>query len=106
MQALSIPELVAELGPEVQAQLKLLERERLVVMVALDRPFAREALQELLRRLRTHVRTGTTYSPSELREALGITRKWLIPFLEWCDRQRISQRRAEGRTFGTIPENP
>jgi len=106
VEALSIPELVAELGPEVQAQLKLLEREKLVVMIALDRPFAREAVQELLRRLRAHVRPGTTYAPSALREALGITRKWLIPFLEWCDRQRISLRRADGRTFGTIPENP
>jgi selenocysteine-specific elongation factor len=106
VEALSIPELVAELGAEVPAQLKLLEREKLVVMIALDRPFAREAVQELLARLRTHVKPGTTYAPSELREALGITRKWLIPFLEWCDRQRISLRRAEGRTFGTIPENP
>jgi selenocysteine-specific elongation factor len=106
VEALTIPELVAELGPEVQAQLKLLERERLIVMIALDRPFAREAVQELLRRLRAHVRSGTTYAPSDLREALGITRKWLIPFLEWCDRQRISLRRADGRTFGTIPENP
>ncbi|MBK7906765.1 MAG: selenocysteine-specific translation elongation factor [Gemmatimonadetes bacterium] len=106
VEALSIPELVAELGTDVHAQLKLLEKEKLVVMIALDRPFSREAVQELLRRLRSYAKAGTVYAPSELREALGITRKWLIPFLEWCDRQRISLRRADGRTFGTIPENP
>ena len=102
----SVTELIAELGGEVPALLKLLEKERSVVPVALDRWFAREGVIELLSRLRGHVRARTVYAPSELREALGISRKWLIPFLEWCDRQRISQRAAEGRTFGTIPENP
>lgn len=106
VEALSTAELVAELGNDVHAQLKLLEKEKLVVMIALDRPFSREAVQELLRRLRSHAKPGSVYAPSELRDALGITRKWLIPFLEWCDRQRISLRRADGRTFGTIPENP
>lgn len=102
----SMAELTAELGPEVPALLKLLDKEKRIVMIALDRPFAREGATELLRRLRAHVKPGQSYSPSELREALGITRKWLIPFLEWCDRQRLSLRRDDGRTFGTIPENP
>ncbi len=101
-----LPELVAEFGPEAHALLKLLDKDKRIVMVALDRPFAREGVSELLRRLRSHVTAGTAYSPAELRDALGITRKWLIPFLEWCDRQRISLRRDDGRTFGTIPENP
>ena len=102
----SLAELTAELGPEVPALLKLAEREGQVVMVALDRPFAREAVVELLRRLRGHVVGGRRYTPSELREALGITRKWLIPFLEWCDRRRLSLRRDDGRTFGEIPDAP
>ena len=88
------------------ALLKLLDKEKRVVMVALDRPFAREGVSDLLARLRALVKAGTAYSPAELRDALGISRKWLIPFLEWCDRQRISLRRDDGRTFGTIPENP
>ena len=102
----SVTELVTELGPEVPALLKLLEKDRAAIPVALDRWFAREGVVQLLTRLRSHVKPKTVYSPSELREALGITRKWLIPFLEWCDRQRISLRAADGRTFGTIPENP
>ena len=103
-EAPSVSELVAELGPEVPALLKLLDKERLVVMVALDRPFAREAVEQLLARLRAHVRPGQHYAPSELREVLGITRKWLIPFLEWCDRQGISRRADDGRTFAAVPD--
>ncbi len=102
----STGELSAEFGAEVPALLKLLEKEGTVVMVALDRPFARDGVVELLRRLRAHVEPGRSYTPSELREALGLTRKWLIPFLEWCDRRRLSLRRDEGRSFGTIPEDP
>ena len=102
----SLTELVTEFGPEVPALLKLLDKEKRIVMVALDRPFSREGVTDLLGRLRAYVKAGTPYSPAELRDALGITRKWLIPFLEWCDRQRISLRRDDGRTFGTIPENP
>ena len=60
----------------------------------------------LLGRLRLFVRPNVVYSPTELREALGVTRKFLIPFLEWCDRQRISHRAADGRTFGEVPEHP
>jgi hypothetical protein len=37
------------------------------------------------------------YSPSELREVLGLSRKYLIPFLEFCDRKLVTERRATGR---------
>jgi selenocysteine-specific elongation factor len=102
----SVSELIAQHGPEVPALLKLLEKERAVVQVALDRWYAREGLATLLARLRAHVRPGHSYPPAELREPLGVTRKWLIPFLEWCDRRGISHRSGDGRTFGTVPEEP
>jgi hypothetical protein len=38
-------------------------------------------------------------SPAHLREALGISRKFLVPFLEYCDRRRITERRGEGRVL-------
>jgi selenocysteine-specific elongation SelB-like protein len=28
---------------------------------------------------------------------LGLSRKYLIPFLEFCDRKRVTERRATGR---------
>lgn len=102
----TVAELSAQLGAEVPALLKLLEREGTVVAVALDRWFSRDGLVLLLGKLRAHVRPGTVYSPSELREVLGVSRKFLIPFLEWCDRRRISHRAADGRTFQEVPGEP
>lgn len=99
-------ELRAEFGDEVIPLLKLLEKDGLVVAVGLEWWFAREAVVELLRRLRATVRSGATYAPSELREALGLTRKWLIPFLEWCDRRGIARRIESGRVFREIPGEP
>ena len=37
------------------------------------------------------------YGPSELRELLGFSRKFLIPFLEYCDRVGITRRDLEGK---------
>jgi selenocysteine-specific elongation factor len=77
--------------------LRLLERDRLIVGVEAGRFYAAEAVEGLIRRLRDGMTEGREYSPSELREVLGLSRKFLIPFLEFCDRKRITERRATGR---------
>ncbi|MEN9791868.1 MAG: selenocysteine-specific translation elongation factor [Gemmatimonadota bacterium] len=102
----SVAELKAQWGHEVVALLKLLQKEGQVVQVGLEWWFAHEAVVTLLARLATHVRPEVTYSPSELREALGVTRKWLIPFLEWCDARGISRRSEAGRRFPSVPPTP
>jgi selenocysteine-specific elongation factor len=102
----SVAELTAQFGSDAQALLKLLEADRSAVAVASDRWFAATAVRALLGRLRSGVVADRRYTPSELREILGISRKYLIPFLEWCDRRRISHRADAGRSFGEIPEFP
>jgi selenocysteine-specific elongation factor len=77
--------------------LRLLEREHLIVGVEAGRFYAAESIEELVQRLRDGMTEGREYSPSELREVLGLSRKYLIPFLEYCDRKRITERRATGR---------
>ncbi len=99
-------ELVAEYGKDVVAILRQLEQEHAVVAVAMDWWFSTAAVRALLARLAAHVRPGVRYAPSELREVLGLTRKWLIPFLEWCDRRGIALRTDEGRTFRSVPAEP
>ncbi|HEX7123705.1 MAG TPA: selenocysteine-specific translation elongation factor [Gemmatimonadaceae bacterium] len=79
--------------------LRMLERAGLVVAVEPDRYFAVEAVQELVAALRGGMTKGREYSPSELRDVLGLSRKFLIPFLEYCDRQRITERRSSGRVL-------
>jgi hypothetical protein len=51
----------------------------------------------MVTKLRDGMTEGREYSPSELRDVLGLSRKYLIPFLEFCDRKRITERRATGR---------
>jgi selenocysteine-specific elongation factor len=102
----SVTELTVSFGKDVVGRLKLLEKEGQVVQVVSDRWFAASAVAELLARLRASVEAGRRYSPSELREILKISRKYLIPFLEWTDRRRISHRADDGRTFHDIPAKP
>ena len=77
--------------------LRLLERERVLVAVEPGRFYAAEVVERLVTKLRDGMTEGREYSPSELREVLGLSRKYLIPFLEYCDRKRITERRATGR---------
>jgi len=79
--------------------LRILERERLVVGVEPGRFYAVEEVQRLVTRLRGGMTEDREYSPSELREVLGLSRKYLIPFLEYCDRKRITERRVTGRVW-------
>ena len=80
--------------------LRNLEREGKVVQVEGDRFYAAAVVEGLVGRLRSGMTPGREYGPAELRELLGTSRKFLIPFLEWCDRQRITERRPEGRVIG------
>jgi selenocysteine-specific elongation factor len=77
--------------------LRLLEREHLVIPVEPGRFYAAEAVDRLVTRLRDGMTEDREYNPSELREVLGLSRKYLIPFLEFCDRKRVTERRATGR---------
>ncbi|MDP1858808.1 MAG: selenocysteine-specific translation elongation factor [Gemmatimonadaceae bacterium] len=80
--------------------LRILEKEGLVVQVEPDRYYAFDVVTELVRRLRSGMLVGRPYLPGELRDILGTSRKYLIPFLEYCDRQRITERGSSGRVLG------
>ena len=95
----SVGELTALHGPSVTALLRILERESVLVSVESDRYYAATALDGLVGRLRDVMVPGQEYSPSELRDIIGLSRKFLIPFLEYCDRHRITERRSDGRVL-------
>jgi hypothetical protein len=40
---------------------------------------------------------GVEYGPAELRDLLGFSRKYLIPFLEFCDRAGRTVRASTGK---------
>ena len=95
----SVGELVARYGSSVPALLHYLERQGRVVQVETDRYYDRGAVDGLLAKLRAELVPGRVYVPAQLRDVLGFSRKYLIPFLEFCDRIGVTERREEGRTL-------
>jgi selenocysteine-specific elongation factor len=78
-----------------------MEREGIVIAVESERYYATQSVQHLVARLREGMEPGREYGPAELREILGLSRKYLIPFLEFCDRKRYTERRTTGRVLLT-----
>jgi selenocysteine-specific elongation factor len=95
----SAAELEAAHGTDVVPLLRFLEREQRIIPVEADRWFERDALEDLTARLRAGMTPGREYTPAELRDILGFSRKFLIPFLEYCDRHHITERRSSGRVL-------
>jgi selenocysteine-specific elongation factor len=95
----SVAELTTEEGTDSGVLLRLLEREGAVVAVEADRYYEAEALTLLVERLRNGMMRGRAYSPSDLRDVIGLSRKFLIPFLEYCDRRGVTERRPSGRVL-------
>jgi selenocysteine-specific elongation factor len=95
----SVDELAAEFGEAVGPILRFLARRSEVTQVEQNRYYADTQLRLLVERLRDAMPPGADVSPSELREALGLSRKFLIPFLEYCDRVGYTNRGTTGRVW-------
>lgn len=93
----SVGELISRYGSSVPGLLRLLERQGRIVQVETDRYYDRGTLDAMIGRLRAKLAPGQVYVPAQLRDVLGFSRKYLIPFLEFCDRKGITERRGEGR---------
>ena len=99
----SVSELTSRFGPRAPALLRALERERRVVAVAADRYFAAAAVDTLMASLRAILADGAPRTASQIRESLGLTRKYLIPFLEYADRIGVTRRTGDLRTLHSPP---
>lgn len=82
---------------ELAAICRVLTREGALVAVESNRHYAPSSVAELTGRLATGMQAGSDYGPAELREFLGFSRKFLIPFLEFCDRVGYTVRNDAGR---------
>ena len=92
-------ELERRFGASTASLLRVLEREGHVVQVEGERFYARAALDGLLADIRKAMAGERALTPAELREALGTSRKFLIPLLEYCDRTGVTERRGDGRVL-------
>ncbi len=97
----SVGELRQTFGPDTLALLRNLERRSDVVQVEPDRYYSRGVVEEMALALCKGLRAGVEYGPGEMREILGLSRKYLIPFLEFCDRHGVTERRPAGRVLST-----
>jgi selenocysteine-specific elongation factor len=95
----SMEELAGELGPAVLALVAVSERAGHVRQVEPGRYYHRQVLHELVNHLSTTLEPGREYAPTELREVLGVSRKYLIPLLEFFDRERLTERTPTGRRW-------
>jgi selenocysteine-specific elongation factor len=93
----SIPEMERSSGRrDLLAVLRLAAARGQVEAVERDRYYAREALEQFTSVLNELGREGEIV-PAAIRDRLGITRKYLIPLLEWADGKGITVRVGEGR---------
>lgn len=99
----TVSELAGATGlSDAGASLRIAAREGRVEAVEQGRYYSREALQEFEAALRALAAEGDI-TPGRLRERLGLTRKFLIPLLEWSDRRGITTRNGDARRV-TAPE--
>lgn len=95
----SVGELEQRFGNHTLPVLRHLERQKRVVQVEDSRYYAPEAVRELLQRLEKGMDGKGEVAPTDLKEVLGFSRKYLIPFLEYCDKRGYTQRRGNGRVW-------
>ena len=92
-------ELAQEFATPVAAIARYLERRGEIVQVEPNRYYTLKHLTLLIGRLREMLANGQEVNPSALREGLGISRKYLIPLLEYCDRVGHTARGPSGRVW-------
>jgi selenocysteine-specific elongation factor len=93
----SVGDLEQKYGRNTSGLLRRLERAGQIQRVADDRYYGSESVSKMVGTLRTRLVRGRKYTPAELKEVLGVTRKYLIPFLEFCDRTGVTERGSDGR---------
>jgi selenocysteine-specific elongation factor len=95
----SISELESSLGRRDLLPLLRLAADRgRVEAVERDRYYTREALEQFTGVLKDLGRQGSII-PAQVRDRLGISRKFLIPLLEWADEQGITIREGDARAL-------
>lgn len=98
----SVGELEQRHGAHTLSVLRHLERQKRVIQVEDTRFYSPEAVRELLGRLEAGMAGKGEVAPTDLKEVLGFSRKYLIPFLEYCDKRGYTQRRGNGRVWKGI----
>ncbi len=95
----SLTELVADFGPQTADLLRVAASRGDVVQIDANRYYAAVHLNQILGKLTEHFAEESEVAPTEVRELLGLSRKYVIPLLEHCDRVGLTRRRGDGRVW-------
>ncbi|PRR72906.1 selenocysteine-specific translation elongation factor [Neomoorella humiferrea] len=83
---------------ELEELLHYLVREGVLVKINEEFYWHREAFEEAVNVVRELGRTGP-FGLAEVRDALGSSRKFILPFLEYLDRLKLTRRQGDKRIF-------
>jgi selenocysteine-specific elongation factor len=86
-------------GPPAQAMAQLLVDGRRLVRIREGLYFHAEPLQAAVGRVLAFLRERQSITPQEIKDLLGISRKYAIPLLEWLDSQRLTVRVGDKRVL-------
>ncbi|UFS72209.1 selenocysteine-specific translation elongation factor [Geomonas sp. RF6] len=84
---------------EVLDYLNHLCREGRVVKVKADVFYAAPALAEIREKLTTYLKEKAEITPQEFRDLTGLSRKFMIPLLEYFDKERLTIRLGDRRVL-------
>ena len=79
---------------------EFLVREGTAIRVGSDRYYDRLQLEGAARKVLGAIRSNGQITPSEVRDVLGLTRKYLIPILGWMDSVGLTVRVGDARRLG------
>jgi selenocysteine-specific elongation factor len=84
------------IGPELLAV--FLERIELV-KISEDFFFLKDAYEEIVDKMIAHMKSRGPLSVADVRDRFGMTRKYVLPFLEHLDAKRITRRVGDDRVL-------
>ena len=95
----STKELEQEIGRPLSSVLHFLERRGDIVQVEQLRYYRSVHLSSVLDKIRMVMEHENDVTPATLRDRVGLSRKYLIPILEYCDRVGLTVRGPSGRVW-------
>jgi selenocysteine-specific elongation factor len=79
---------------------EFLVREGTAIRIGKDRYYDRRGLESAAQSVLAELRTRGQITPSEVRVILGLTRRHIIPILEWMDARGLTVRVGDARRLG------
>ncbi|HEY52840.1 MAG TPA: selenocysteine-specific translation elongation factor [Caldilineae bacterium] len=79
--------------------LNALIEQGVLLRVASDVLFKREAYEQMVERIRQHLQTHGQITVGECRDMFGASRKYMLGLLEYLDQQRITRREGDARVL-------